>query len=188
MRKKHRQPLFVLWKERFIRHCRTGVIFQEKLAKTHRVSDLFDVLPFSIYCLCYQPHKPFCFVTAVCTVDLLILKTFAAARTVAPVSSMYSPKTSALSCVASFIQSTPLKASHTLSHRLIVLCLFKFPRQFELNNVLQFFEPANNIRGEAMIAASAGIGVFPKRSGSVCHIAEKSDNIFEDIFLKACPH
>ena len=54
--------------------------------------------------------------------------------------------------------------------------------------VLQFFEPANNIRGKAMIAASAGIGVFPKRSGSVCHIAEKSDNIFEDILLKACPH
>ena len=126
MRKKRRQPLFVLWKERFIRHCRTGVIFQEKLAKTHRVSDLFDVLPFSIYCLCYQPHKPFYIVTAVCTVDLLILKTFAAARTVAPVSSMYSPKTSALSCIASFIQSTPLKASYTLSHWLIVYFFFAF--------------------------------------------------------------
>ena len=61
-------------------------------------------------------------------------------------------------------------------------------QHFKLNNVLQFFEPANNIRGEAMIAAGAGIGVFPKHSGSVCHIAEKSDNIFEDIFLKACPH
>ena len=125
---------------------------------------------------------------AVCTVNLLILKTFAAARTVAPVSSMYSPGSSALSCVDSFIRSTPLKAYHTLSHRLIVLCLFKFPRQFELNNVLQFFEPANNIRGEAMIAAGTGIGVFPKRSGSVCHIAEKSDNIFENILLMACPH
>ena len=61
-------------------------------------------------------------------------------------------------------------------------------QHFKLNNVLQFFEPANNIRGEAMIAAGAGIGVFPKRSGSVWHIAEKSDNIFENILLIACPH
>ena len=57
--------------------------------------------------LCYQPYKPFPIVTAVCTVDLLILKTFAAALTVAPVSRIYSPNISALSFVASFIQSTP---------------------------------------------------------------------------------
>lgn len=59
--------------------------------------------------LCYQPHKPFRFVTAVCTVLLLILKTFAVALTVAPVSNIYSPSISALSCVTSFIQSTPQK-------------------------------------------------------------------------------
>ena len=33
-------------------------------------------------------------------------------------------------------------------------------QHFKLNNVLQFFEPANNIRGEAMITAGAGIGVL----------------------------
>ena len=107
MRKKRRQPLFVLWKERFIRHCRTGVIFQEKLAKTQRVSDLFDVLPFSIYCLCCQPHKPFRFVTAVCTVDLLILNCLAAALTVASFSIIYSPSIIARSSTVFLIRSTP---------------------------------------------------------------------------------
>ena len=30
-----------------------------------------------------------------------------------------------------------------------------------------------------MIAAGPGIDIFPKRSGSVWHIAEKSDNVFK---------
>ena len=84
--------------------------------------------------LCYQPHKPFYIVTAVCTVDLLILNTLAAALTVAPVSNIYSPNISALSFVASFIQQAPpigffyaRKLLYCMIF-LLILCLFK-PKQ-----------------------------------------------------------
>ena len=59
---------------------------------------------------------------------------------------------------------------------------------FESNIILQLFKPTNNIGSEAVIAAGPGIDIFPKRSGSVCHIAEKSDNVFKSFLLKACPH
>ena len=55
-------------------------------------------------CLCYQPHKPFPIVTAVCTVLLEIPKTFAAARTIEPVSIIYFPSSSARLSVISLIQ------------------------------------------------------------------------------------
>ena len=84
-----------------------GVICQEKLVKPQRVSDLFDVLPFSIYCLCCQPHKPFPIVTSVCTVDLLILNCLAAALTVASFSIIYSPSIIARSSTVFLIRSTP---------------------------------------------------------------------------------
>ena len=82
---------------------------------------------------------------------------------------------------------------HSISHfnslpQLLTKSLFKLPGSFEANTILQLFKPANNIGSEAVIAAGPGIDIFPKRSGSVCHIAEKSDNVFKSFLLKACPH
>ena len=86
------------------------------------------------YCPDNLPAKPFYIVTAVCTVDLLILNTLAAALTVAPVSNIYSPNISALSFVASFIQQAPpigffyaRKLLYCMIF-LLILCLFK-PKQ-----------------------------------------------------------
>ncbi len=89
---------------RAFRYTSNRVVASEKITSGNPVLPFISTI--SGYS-CYQPHKPFCIVTAVCTVDLLILNTFAAALTVAPVSNIYSPNISALSFVASFIQQAP---------------------------------------------------------------------------------
>lgn len=60
-------------------------------------------------------------VTSLCTVDLLILKTFAAARTVAPVSAMYSPNSIARWFANLLIQSTPKRTNILYEFKIYIM-------------------------------------------------------------------
>ena len=82
----------------------------------------------SLVFLIYYPNEPFCFITSVCTVDLLIPNFFAVSLTVALVWIINFATSTALSSIYVFKPSTPLKLSW--------LCICFFAGGYEKRNAL----------------------------------------------------
>lgn len=83
-------------------------------ARNNKKGGILELRPFA---LC---QKPFYFITTECTVDLLVPRTFAQARTVQPVSTMYLPSLKALSSIYSHIRNSPF-----FDKRYLLVCRIK---------------------------------------------------------------